>query len=316
MTARIFAGGTGFALAWLGFQTAAIPADPVPPPAAPAARWHMSSVYDPAHREVLVYGGYTLDGKAEHTQGDLWAWNGVRWRFVADTGLPEIVALMAYDRKRARILMFDGKLNVLENGHWRTLTDDASMTRSAGNFVYDSKRDRVVMFGGRNEQVNFADTWEFDGQKWIQTWMAGPSLRSSPASAYDSDRGVTVLYGGFRPLAALGDTWEWDGRAWTFVTNKGPGPRSWPGFAYDSKRHRTILFGGEDEKGVFFHDTWAWDGKAWTRIATDGPPARIQTVMEYDSARDRLVLFGGQSEHGPLNDVWEFDGAKWAKRAS
>lgn len=290
---------------------------------APAPRWHMSSVYDEAHHEVLIYGGFTFDGKAARPQGDLWAWNGTRWRFVGDTGLPKIVALMAYDSKRARILMFggagdgginDGKLNVLENGRWRTLTDDASMSRGAGDFVYDSKRDRVVMFGGRNGQVNFADTWEYDGKDWIQTWMAGPSLRSSAMSAYDSGRGVTVLYGGFRPLAGLGDTWEWDGKAWTMVSNAGPGPRAWPGLAYDSRRHRTILFGGEDEKGVFFHDTWAWDGKAWTRIATAGPPARIQFAMEYDSARDRIVLFGGQGERDHLNDVWEFDGSKWEAR--
>jgi len=287
------------------------------PALVPAPRWHMSSVYDPAHREMLIYGGFTYEAEGAQPQGDLWAWNGTRWRFVGDTGIRKIVALMAYDTKRARIVMFsDGKLNVLEDGHWRTLTDSDAMKRSAGNFVYDSRRDRVVMFGGRNDQVTFADTWEYDGDKWIQTWMAGPSLRSSPASAYDSHRGVTVLYGGFRPLAGLGDTWEWDGKGWAMKASTGPGPRAWPGFAYDSKRHRTILFGGEDAKGAFFHDTWAWDGKKWTRIATDGPPPRIQTVMEYDSARDRVVLFGGQGEHAALGDLWEFDGVRWLKRAT
>jgi len=315
MATQRLAGLTALVLTLIAIHGGPASADPAP--AAPAPRWHMSSVYDPAHREVLIYGGFTLEGNAEQAQGDLWAWNGTRWRFVADTGLPKIVALMAYDTKRARILMFsDGKLGVLENGHWHTLTERASMTRSAGNFVYDSRRDRVVMFGGRNDEVTFADTWEYDGDKWIQTWMAGPSLRSSPASAYDSDRGVTVLYGGFRPLAGLGDTWEWDGKSWTMKSDTGPGPRAWPGFAYDSKRHRTILFGGENAKGTFFHDTWAWDGKAWSRIATDGPPARIQTAMEYDPARDRIVLFGGQGEQHPLNDVWEFDGTKWVSRAN
>ena len=290
---------------------------------APAPRWHMSSVYDEAHHEVLIYGGFTLHGKVEQAQGDLWAWNGAGWHFVGDTGLPKVVALMAFDSKRDRILMFggagdsgstDGKLNVLENARWRTLTDDPTMSRLAGDFVYDSKRDHVLMFGGRNGQVNFADTWEYDGKNWIQTWVAGPSLRSAAISAYDSDRGVTVLYGGFRPLAGLGDTWEWDGKTWRMVSNSGPGPRAWPGLAYDSRRHRTILFGGENEKGIIFHDTWSWNGKKWTRIATAGPPARIQFAMEYDSARDRIVLFGGQGEHGPLNDVWEFDGTKWETR--
>ena len=291
-----------------------------PTSAGPAPRAHMSSVYDEAHHEVLMYGGFTFDGKVKRL-ADLWAWNGQEWRFVGDTGVPKIVALMAFDSKRQRILMFggagegdlnDGKLNVLDGSHWHTLTDVASMTRSAGDLVYDSRRDRLVMFGGRNDQVTFADTWEFDGKDWIQTWMSGPSLRSSAISSYDSDRGVTVLYGGFRPLAALGDTWEWNGKVWTMVTDKGPGPRSWPGLAYDQKRHRTVLFGGENEKGEFFNDTWAWDGKTWSRIATGGPPARIQFAMEYDAARDRIVAMGGMSARGYyMNDVWEFDGVKW-----
>lgn len=293
----------------------------------PAARAHHAGVYDSATGELVVYGGYVYDPatpKHNRAVGDLWAWNGKAWRFIGDSGQAMIVPSLAYDSKRDRLLMFggfdddapaNGRLSWLNGDHWQVLNEDATMARGGAGMVYDAERDRAVMFGGRLGQVELADTWEFDGKAWNQTWMAGPSLRDPTAMTWDSDRGVAILYGGFRPLAGLGDTWEWDGKTWTEITDKGPGPRAWPGLAYDSKRHRAILFGGEDANGAFLGDTWAWDGKTWAQIATDGPPARIQFVMAYDAKRDRVVLFGGMDAQGQYrDDVWEFDGAKWAQR--
>jgi Kelch motif len=296
-----------------------------PAAASPAPRAHHSGAYDAAQGEFVIYGGFTFTNAVTRL-GDVWAWNGRRWRFVGDTGVRKITAALAFDSARGRLLMFggagdgeemDGQLRVLESGAWRTIQDAPAMTRSDASFVYDSKRDRAVLFGGRHAEILFADTWELDNQTWNQTWMAGPSLRSAAACAYDSTRGVTVLYGGFRPLAALADTWEWDGHAWRQISEAGaPGARSWPSLAYDARRGRVILHGGEDQNSQFFNDTWAWDGATWTRIATEGPPPRIQGQMIYDSARDRIVLFGGMGP-GPqyLDDVWEFDGARWRQVA-
>lgn len=286
----------------------------------PAPRAHASSVYDARHSEFLVYGGYTFDNGVKMLD-DLWAWNGTSWHLVGQTGIHKVVAALTYDSKRQRVLMFggmgdgnrdDGKINVLEGDHWKTIAETPSMARNDAGMAYDVAHDQAVMFGGRSDQINFADTWTFDGATWTQTWMAGPSLRSAPAMAYDQTRGVTILYGGFRPLAALGDTWEWNGKSWSEVTKTGPGPRAWPGMAYDSKRHRTLLFGGEDDKGQFYNDIWAWDGKTWTKIASNGPSPRIQFVMGYDTARDRLVIFGGMDALGHyVGDTWEFDGKEW-----
>jgi hypothetical protein len=293
-------------------------------PKVPAARFHHSGVYDEARKEFLIYGGYSWD-QGTKKLGDVWGWNGSTWQLVADTGVRKIVAPLAFDSKRLRTVMFggsgdsdanDGKLNRLEGETWQLVKDVPYLGREDASLAYDSKRDRLVLFGGRNEEVLFADTWEFDGSDWKPTFMAGPTLRSAGAVAYDSARGLTILYGGFRPLAALGDTWEWNGEQWKLVSESGPGPRSWPGLAYDSKRKRAILFGGEDEKGQFYSDTWAWDGKAWTRIAKEGPPARIQFAMGYDSFRDRIVLFGGVNNKPQrvLDDVWEFDGTRWTQK--
>jgi hypothetical protein len=293
----------------------------------PAARLHHSGVYDENRKEFVIYGGYTWNQSAQKVESasDVWGWNGSRWELICDSTLNKYVAAMAFDSKRQRTLIFggaddsgaiDGKLRSLEGGRWSVVKDLPTLQRADASMAYDSKRDRLVLFGGRNEEVLFADTWEFDGNDWKPTFMAGPSLRSAGSVVYDSARGVTVLYGGFRPLAALGDTWEWNGEQWKLVGELGPGPRSWPGLAYDSKRNRTVLFGGEDEKGQFYSDTWAWDGKVWTRIATEGPPARIQSAMGYDSQRDRIVLFGGVNNKPQrmLDDLWEFDGTQWTQK--
>jgi hypothetical protein len=288
----------------------------------PVPRFHHSGVYDEALKEFLIYGGYDQGAKK---LSDVWGWNGNNWKLIGDTSVRKIVAPLAFDSNRQQTVMFggsgdsdvnDGKLRRLDEKTWRLVKDVPYLGREDASLAYDSKRDRLVLFGGRNEEVLFSDTWEFDGNDWKPTFMAGPSLRSAGAMAFDSARGVTVLYGGFRPLAALGDTWEWNGEQWKLASESGPGPRSWPGLAYDSKRKRTILFGGEDEKGHFYSDTWAWDGKTWTRMATEGPPERIQSAMGYDSVRDRIVLFGGVNDkpRHVLNDVWEFDGIRWTEK--
>ena len=286
----------------------------------PAGRAHMAAAYDDGLGAFVIYGGYVMVGPTPRATGELWGWNGTQWRLVANTGTARVVPGLAYDSRRGRLVMFggfgdgernNGTLSVLDGNAWKPLAYDPTMARGGAAMVYDRRRDRMVMFGGRNGQIELADTWEFDGEKWNQTWMAGPSLRDPTAMVYDSDRGVCVLYGGFRPLAGLHDTWEWDGHAWRAITEAGPGSRAWPGMAYDARRKRTILFGGEDENGHFFNDTWAWDGKLWSKIADDGPPPRIQFAMGYDPARDRIVAFGGQGLHGYLADTWEFDGTRW-----
>jgi hypothetical protein len=292
----------------------------------PSARIHHSAVYDPDRKEILIYGGLSFDPATQKTRerSDLWGWNGSVWRRLADTGVPKYVAPLAFDSKHHRTLMFggagenttDGKLSVLDGESWKLITDLLELRRADPSLTYDSRRDRLVLFGGRNENVLLSDTWEFDGTDWKPTFAAGPSLRSAASMVFDSARGVTVLFGGFRPLAGLGDTWEWNGQTWKLAATTGPGPRSWPAMAYDTKHKRTLLFGGEDAKGHFYSDTWAWNGKTWSRIATQGPPERIQSAMAYDSSRDRVVLFGGVNDKPThmLNDLWEFDGARWQQR--
>src|ERR1700684_2642009 len=112
----------------------------------PEERAHHSAVYDPLLNGFVVFGGFVFkDGHPQQT-GDVWAWNGKNWKEIANTGTKKIIAPLAFDQKRQRLLMFggadtsgkeDGKLNVFDNNSWRILTDSPGMARGDAGLVYD-----------------------------------------------------------------------------------------------------------------------------------------------------------------------------------
>jgi hypothetical protein len=193
--------------------------------------------------------------------------------------------------------------------------------------AYDSARARVVLFGGASLQPvtgPLNDTWEWDGQIWIQVGDIGPSPRVLHAMAYDAGRQRLVLFGGFahdgEKNTTFGDTWEWNGEYWTQVSDTGPTARSDHAMTYDGSTGRVVLYGGTggDNPGAAF-ETWEWDGEAWTQTENDiGPGDRTRHAMVYDEARKRVVLFGGQSGAADVlgkSDTWERSGGIWARVA-
>jgi hypothetical protein len=183
--------------------------------------------------------------------------------------------------------------------------------------AYDSARARVVLFGGADLQLAAGplnDTWEWDGQIWIQVSDIGPSPRTLHAMAYDSARQRLVLFGGLLPgaedqLKTFGDTWEWNGEYWTQVSDTGPGPSTHHAMTYDASIGRVVLHG---------HETWEWDGDVWTQTESEiGPGSRSSHAMAYDEVRKRVVLFGGQGQGQAADnrDTWERNGATWGRVA-
>jgi hypothetical protein len=83
----------------------------------------------------------------------------------------------------------------------------------------------AVLFGGEQDANTFLDdTWTFDGTKWTESAVSGPSVRFHHAMAPLG--GVLVLFGGGGPAGApvpwLSDTWTWDGATWTQLQVDGP----------------------------------------------------------------------------------------------
>jgi hypothetical protein len=171
-----------------------------------------------------------------------------------------------------------------------------------------------VLFGS----AGLNDTWEWDGQIWIQVSNIGPSPRVNHAMTYDAARKRTVLFGGERSTGAevlhFADTWEWNGEYWTQVSDTGPSARSEHAMTYDTSISRVVLHGGAgDTRG----ETWEWDGETWTQTENEiGPGLRAGHAMAYDEARKRVVLFGGHSAADPARrETWERHGATWARVA-
>ena len=78
--------------------------------------------------------------------------------------------------------------------------------------AYDRERARVVLFGGGagDAAASLAGTWEWNGTAWLETIspLAPPAV-SYPAMAYDSARGAVVLFGGQGSAGVLADTWAY-----------------------------------------------------------------------------------------------------------
>lgn len=60
-------------------------------------------------------------------------------------------------------------------------------------------------------------------------------------------------------------------------------------------------------------------GPQWVLRATNGPTARALHSLTYDPTRALTTLFGGATNSGfndrvPMNDLWEWNGARWIRR--
>ncbi len=293
------------------------------PSTSPRGREYHAMAYDSARGRAVIFGGY--GGGPLFT--DTWEWDGNTWVQNPMSPSERGYHAMAYDSARERVVLFSGHgagadTWEWDGNSWVQRTPATSPTARYGHaMAYDSARGRVVLFGGYGYDGSwhyFADTWEWDGDTWIQrTPPVSPPPRLWHAMAYDSARGRVVLFGGSYydgTSHRLADTWEWDGNTWVQTTpSTSPPARDGHALAYDGARGRVVLFGGRGTT-TYSADTWEWDGNTWVqRAPATSPPARNFFAMAYDSARGRVVLFGG-SRGGLLADTWEWDGNTWVQR--
>jgi hypothetical protein len=190
--------------------------------------------------------------------------------------------------------------------------------RFAAAVAYDERRAELLVFGGGffadNKLAFSGDTWTQDDQgNWrSRTTPVAPPPRGAAAVAYDAARERTVLFGGLgQDAIPLGDTWMWDGAAWTQIpTPTSPSPRAGAAIAYDATSQRVVLFGGYDAAGQLLADTWSFDGAQWLRVdAGTGPSPRSGAAMTYVDQNDGLLLFGGYE----MNDTWLLRDGRWTQ---
>jgi glucosylceramidase len=238
----------------------------------PPARSEAAMAYDPASRQIVLFGGYNANNE---NLGDTWVWNGTDWTQESGALDPSARhdAVLGYDPVSQRLILFGGS----------TSFDGTPLS---------------------------PQTWAWDGTGWQELKPAQtPSGLSAPALVTDTATSQLILFGGdtdgsYTPAS---DTWTWTGTNWTMLTPPGSPPARFRATAtMDPDTNSVVLFGGYGSNLADLGDTWSWNGKTWTEISTTGPSPRADSALGFDSDSEQLLLFGGSQDEGStlLGDTW------------
>ena len=141
------------------------------PASHPSPRASNQLVYDPASRNVVMFGGVTNNLTSLN---DTWTWDGVNWteRFPATSPAARNGPGLAYDAGLHAVVLFGGAVGACCSN-------------------------------------NLNDTWTWDGVNWTQVYPANtlPAARNAPGMVYDAGERAVILFGGATAGPLLSDTW-------------------------------------------------------------------------------------------------------------
>lgn len=288
----------------------------------PPARSNAVLGYDPVNNQNILFGGQSNSGDL----GDTWSWNGTSWSvppLITTSPAARDSASFALDANN-KLILFGGINGQIFGDTWSwTGTDWTALinppsSRSNASMAFDSATNQLIVFGGSDFVSTRNDTFNWDGNAWIELFPATlPPPRAFASMAFDSVTNQLILFGGFDSLGSpLNDTWNWDGTDWIeLFPATSPPQRAFASMAFDSATSQLILFGGFDSLGNVLNDTWNWDGTTWTQILpSNSPSARAGSSLAFDSATNQFILFGGFDSVGnSLNDTWSWDGTSWTQ---
>lgn len=325
----------------LGHPRASVPlhwaaVNAVNPPAGEAGS---SFAYDPATKDIVMFGGEGIK-----LDNETWTLSGSTWTDTHAEGPPaRYFASMAFDAPLNEMVLFGGfgeNNGGYRNDTWawngKTWTELSPTVRpparNEASMVYDSSTKDLVLFGGEGVCGTACDdTWVFNGTTWTQAIDPGctSACPSSPPAlalgsmAYDPSTQDVVLFGGEdQTTNDVAGTWTWNGSAWTDMGadpglgNLVPAGLYEGAMAYDASTGNLVLFGGA---GLFWDvsTTSVWNGSVWTQVIdpTDhhgctqncpkSPSGRVAGGLAYDPQNGEVVLFGGVSpDQSALNDTW------------
>ncbi len=294
--------------------------------ASPSARFDGTLAYDPAGRQLFLFGGQDSAPK-----NDLWSFSLDRhsWEEVRVSGPPpaRFGHTLIFDPVRRRLVVFGGQANGffsdvwafdIARQTWQQLSPNqaAPSKRYGHSAVYDATRDRMIISHGFTDAGRFDDTFSFDFTRnvWADLTSSGtkPLRRCLHHAILDQANQQMYLYGGcssgFGPCPQ-GDLWAFDlnKNTWTERTGRvNPPPREHYGMAFDSLRKRIILFGGRGQG--LLDDTWEYDpGQgSWEQKTPAGtrPSARERHETSFANDKGTAFFFGGTTSSGLTNELW------------
>ena len=269
-----------------------------------------------------------------------------RWRLRGPGAYPQRGRSLygaAYDSRRGRGVVFGGvqdgqTLGDVREWNGRQLSNatpasDGPGARRGAAVAYDQRRGRTVVYGGLDDALQLrADTWEWDGVRWVEVTpdTPSPAPRTGASMAFDGATGRLLLFGGDGGLQngaprIFDDSWVWDGDVWTELAPPGPrpAPRRSASLAYDPDRRRTVLFGGDDGNFGELNDLWEWDGVRWFARPqlSVWPSPRADAGAAFDPLTRRILVVNGRNFNPPapsttFRQTWAWDGTAWEEVAS
>jgi len=141
------------------------------PANSPAPREGASLAYDPASKQLVLFGG---NQSGAGYLADTWLWTSSGW---TSAGNPAPVP----------------------------------QARTQASLTYDSTTSQLILAGGSgvSDQV-FSDTWCWTGAAWTKlSPAASPGARFATAATYDGATGQLVVFGGQTLTQMLDDTWTY-----------------------------------------------------------------------------------------------------------
>jgi hypothetical protein len=283
--------------------------------------------------KTVLYGGLDQSGEGRSdAMDDTWEWDGSTWRQLFPRTSPgkREGARMVYDEANDRLLMFGGAdgnnpgarvyddLWAWNGEDWTEIsTAHRPQGRVPYGLAYDSARRKVVLYGGFTlpaplVSLQVGDTWEFDGQDWLERHPATtPGVIQQTSMTYDPLRRQVVLAGGLSyddgVFPRTPDTWLWDGNDWTRLTPSVCPPNlNTPAMTFHAGLGEVLLFGGIDGFGTGqpSNDTWLWNGTRWNKTSPSRASTAAHNGLAYDPDRDRAVRFEVSRRFRGM-DTWE-----------
>ncbi|MEZ6235754.1 MAG: immunoglobulin domain-containing protein [Phycisphaerales bacterium] len=274
-------------------------------------------VCDEARGRLVLYAGQTASsGNAQTTE--TWEFDGSAWSLIRDgDALGDATLVYHAGLQRVLAVATDPAPRMWEwtGAAWSALPSPPIKPRERGFIVYDRARDRLVITGGRLEgptpSVNgpiASDTWEWDGQTWVQVYDNSDPARMQHAMAFDPATGRMIAFGGQEEFQApaLGTTLAFENGRWHDLGVPGPPARLAHAMVLDTARGQVVLHGGQDDDENDLLDTWTWNGSAWSLASTTGPAVR-GPFMANDPIGQRVLAVPGNGE------LWSWNGTAWTR---
>jgi hypothetical protein len=271
----------------------------------PSIRSQVAIVYDPATKQVVLFGGISSLANT-NMLNDTWTWDGTDWTQQHPVTSPP-----------AR--------------------DDAAL-------AYDDATKQLVLFGGGSNGPRIGglvppplnDTWIWTGSNWIQQHPATiPLPVLLPSLTYDAAQQNLILFGGLyantTPMRKeLNDTWQWTGTDWVQLhpqtsphlfdmVNGQQVLYSNPNMVYNPQNQQIfLLFGGDNTvTNAKLQVGWAWDGTNWSKTSVNGPQTAADTGdLVYDAGMQavlEMTSFLPSTSISFDTSLWKLEGQTWVK---